>query len=289
MRRGQFSGATSGAKLDKLMAQLKAALQNGDSAEVAMLQSQIDVIRMQAEEAEAVGQNARDMVLRRDPRLTTLEDLATRLGGAVDAGNETHAELSERIDEIKKTPGPAGKDGANGIDGVDGKPGRNGADGSDGSPGKDGSNGVDGKAGTDGASAYQVARSAGYGGTQTQWLASLVGPQGQPGKQGEPGTPADMSRVSALETKVAALESAKVFAVGIAATPGLALLATQDITIELSREMPDVNYTLELSRSQGLLTAGAVTFKSKTRTSVTYTLRAVVALGAGSLVVLARY
>lgn len=280
MKRGQFAGATSTAELDNLMAQLKAALENGDSAEVAMLQAQIDTIRMQAEEAEAVGQNARDMVLRRDPRLTTLEDLAARLAGAVDSGNETHARLDNRIDEIKLTPGPPGKDGS---PGVDGKPGRDGSDGA---------NGLDGKpglAGADGLSAYQLARAAGYGGTQAQWLTSLTGAQGQPGKQGDPGTPADMSRVAALETKIAALEAAKVFAVGIAATPSLALLATQDVTIELSREMPDTNYTLDLSRSQGLLTAGAVTYKSKTRTSATYTLRAVVALGAGSLVVLARY
>lgn len=33
--------------------------------------------------------------------------------------------------------------------------------------------------GTDGASAYQVARAAGYGGTETQWLATLIGAAGK--------------------------------------------------------------------------------------------------------------
>ena len=59
--------------------------------------------------------------------------------------------------------GPAGADGKNGIDG------RNGVDGQ---PGKDGAPGAAG------LSAYQVARQNGYGGTETQWLASLVGATG---------------------------------------------------------------------------------------------------------------
>ena len=33
----------------------------------------------------------------------------------------------------------------------------------------------------DGKSAYELAVAGGYSGTQTQWLASLVGPQGEPG------------------------------------------------------------------------------------------------------------
>lgn len=38
-----------------------------------------------------------------------------------------------------------------------------------------------GPPGSPGASAYQIAQAAGYSGTQTQWLASLVGPAGPPG------------------------------------------------------------------------------------------------------------
>ncbi|MGA1800183.1 hypothetical protein VH567_15540 [Sphingomonas sp. 4RDLI-65] len=65
--------------------------------------------------------------------------------------------------------------------------------------GKDGSNGADGKAGTngvDGQSAYDIARSLGYGGTKTQWLATLVGAAGKDGKDGTNG--ADGKNASAL-------------------------------------------------------------------------------------------
>lgn len=39
--------------------------------------------------------------------------------------------------------------------------------------------------GTDGDSAYEIAVAHGYSGTESQWLASLVGPQGDPGAPGE--------------------------------------------------------------------------------------------------------
>lgn len=48
-----------------------------------------------------------------------------------------------------------------------------------------------GQAGAEGKSAYQIARDHGYGGTETQWLATLVGsqgPKGDPGDTGPPGT-----------------------------------------------------------------------------------------------------
>ena len=44
--------------------------------------------------------------------------------------------------------------------------------------GKPGKDGADGKDGVDGASAYQLARQQGYGGTTAAWLASLVGAAG---------------------------------------------------------------------------------------------------------------
>ncbi|KQN33625.1 hypothetical protein [Sphingomonas sp. Leaf38] len=45
--------------------------------------------------------------------------------------------------------------------------------------------GLAGKDGTDGASAYQIARAAGYGGTLTQWLASLRATDGKNGADGK--------------------------------------------------------------------------------------------------------
>lgn len=99
--------------------------------------------------------------------------------------------------------GPAGKDG------VDGQPGKDGAAGADGASayqiarakgyggtatawlaslvGPAGKDGPNGSNGADGLSAYQVARAAGYGGTQTQWLTTLVGAPGKDGNNGANG------------------------------------------------------------------------------------------------------
>jgi len=140
MKRGNFTnGANS--ELDRLMAQLKDAIASGsaaDSAEVMALQAQIDVIKQQAADAEAVGQNARDMVLRRDPRIATLETLATDLGGAVASGNDAHTRLDQRIDNIQLTPGPRGEQGPAGTDGKAGAAGVKGDTGSQGPKGDTG-------------------------------------------------------------------------------------------------------------------------------------------------------
>lgn len=68
--------------------------------------------------------------------------------------------------ELKGAKGDAG---SRGVAGPKGDPGNVGADGAPGSAG---------------LSAYQVARAGGYGGTQTQWLASLKGADGAKGDAG---------------------------------------------------------------------------------------------------------
>jgi len=55
--------------------------------------------------------------------------------------------------------------------------------------GPEGPAGQDGAPGSDGASAYQVAVSAGFTGTESEWLESLVGPEGPRGPAGEDGAP----------------------------------------------------------------------------------------------------
>ncbi|ASK91042.1 hypothetical protein KWH04_01210 [Xanthomonas campestris pv. trichodesmae] len=65
-----------------------------------------------------------------------------------------------------------------------------------GPPGTPGTPGIQGPPGTGatgapGLSAYQVAVANGFGGSQTQWLASLQGKQGEPGIQGPPGIAAN--------------------------------------------------------------------------------------------------
>lgn len=49
------------------------------------------------------------------------------------------------------------------------------------------SDGLKGDTGADGLSAYQVAVINGYQGSQTEWLASLVGAKGDTGEKGDPG------------------------------------------------------------------------------------------------------
>lgn len=88
--------------------------------------------------------------------------------------------------------------------GPSGKPGKDGSDGKQGPAGQPGQPGKDGK---DGQSAYQIAVTNGFSGSETDWLASLKGhdghdgaqgpagkdgergPQGLPGADGQPGQP----------------------------------------------------------------------------------------------------
>lgn len=49
-----------------------------------------------------------------------------------------------------------------------------------------GSDGDPGKPGKNGKSAYQIAKDSGFEGTKDEWLSSLKGPQGDPGKNAEP-------------------------------------------------------------------------------------------------------
>lgn len=111
--------------------------------------------------------------------------------------------------QIQGPQGPAGATGADGVDGADGVPGASayevavaagfvgteaqwlaslvgpqGPVGAPGADGADGADGVNGAPGSAGASAYQVAVAAGFVGTEAQWLASLVGPQGPAGPSG---------------------------------------------------------------------------------------------------------
>ena len=53
--------------------------------------------------------------------------------------------------------------------------------------GEPGQAGAKGDPGGNGLSAYQVAVSNGFSGTETQWLASLTGPAGEPGQAGATG------------------------------------------------------------------------------------------------------
>lgn len=80
--------------------------------------------------------------------------------------------------------GPAGPQGPQGEQGVQGIQGPMGPAGPRGDTGTAGADGADG---SDGLSAYEVAVANGFTGTEAQWLASLVGPQGETGPAGPQG------------------------------------------------------------------------------------------------------
>jgi hypothetical protein len=263
--RGIFTNGPSTAAIDKLMDQLQDAIRNGDNAEAAALQAQIDEVRAQAEQAEETGQNARDMVLRRDPRLTTLEDLATDLAGAVDAGNNTHQRLDQRIDDIQLTPGPTGPPGPTGADGAHG---RDGADST--VPGPAGPAGHDGKDSTtpgpqgpkgDTGATGSVGPTGPIGATGTRGDAGPAGPQGPKGDTG-PAGPTNLQ----IEYRD-----------GIAVPAVLSLLgsaATVDIPITWTNPLPDTNYMVTVQCTpvdSTLIGKTAVTVKSKTANGIVAT------------------
>ena len=77
--------------------------------------------------------------------------------------------------------GLQGPQGEQGIQGIQGPKGDTGVKGDTGATGPQGPQGETGETGAQGKSAYQVAVDNGYVGTEAQWLASLVGPQGPAG------------------------------------------------------------------------------------------------------------
>lgn len=80
--------------------------------------------------------------------------------------------------------GIQGETGPQGIQGIQGETGATGAQGIQGEQGLQGTAGIDG---IDGFTAYQIAVDNGFIGTEVEWLASLIGPQGEQGVQGEQG------------------------------------------------------------------------------------------------------
>ena len=88
---------------------------------------------------------------------------------------------------LESLVGPTGSQGPAGPQGIQGIQGPKGDTGDTGPAGKDGSPGATGPQGEPGASAYEIAVEEGYSGTESEWLASLVGPQGPTGPTGPQG------------------------------------------------------------------------------------------------------
>jgi len=244
--------------------------------------------------AQATADDARRMVINRDKVLADLDADTATLGDAIAAAGTEHANmrteweaaeaaLSQRLDDIQLTPGPAGKDGQAGADGLDGADGRDGIDGlagSDGADGKNGVNGSDGKDGTngkngsnglDGLNAYQIARAAGYGGTQAQWLASLTGAKGDMGDPGPAGTP---------NLQIEYRDGVAVPAI----TSLLGISASVDVTITWPTPFADAAYvvTPQINTTAAtLIGKTAVALKSKTNQACTVTVTSTALLSTG--------
>lgn len=110
-----------------------------------------------------------------------------------DSGPQGQAGLSGPQGEAG-LQGPKGDPGADGTAGPQGDPGLAGPTGPQGDAGPAGPQGEHGQPGTygiDGFSAFEIAVANGFTGTETEWLASLVGPQGEPGPEGPEGPPGE--------------------------------------------------------------------------------------------------
>jgi hypothetical protein len=77
------------------------------------------------------------------------------------------------------TDGTQGTQGTTGTAGAAGAAGADGVDGTDGLDGNTGAAGIDGTNGLDGASAYQLALTNGFTGTEAEWLSSIAGAPGE--------------------------------------------------------------------------------------------------------------
>lgn len=83
---------------------------------------------------------------------------------------------------LESLVGPEGPEGPAGTDGEQGLKGDPGEDGAPGEPCTDGA---------DGLSAYEIAVAEGFEGTESEFILSLVGPQGERGPQGDKGDPGE--------------------------------------------------------------------------------------------------
>lgn len=102
--------------------------------------------------------------------------------------------LQSQIDNIQLTPGPQGPKGDKGDTGAQGPQGLTGPQGIQGVKGDTGAQGLQGVQGSKGDKGDTGAQGP-------QGVQGTKGDKGDTGAQGLPGTPADMTRVTALETK----------------------------------------------------------------------------------------
>ena len=110
------------------------------------------------------------------PSTSSFEDRIVAIIGEHDS--EVVEQIKDELPKVELTPPQNGQDGKDGQDGISIK----GDKGDMGDMGASGSNGQDG---SDGQSAYEVAVSNGFTGTEAEWLAFLKGIDGADGRTPE--------------------------------------------------------------------------------------------------------
>lgn len=113
-----------------------------------------------------------------------LEEMKKLLSEVQNGSNGKDGEKGLSAYELAVQNGFAGTlaEWLNSLKGADGKDGVNGKDGINGKDGANGRNGTDGK---DGLSAYEIALNNGFVGTESEWLDSLKGKDGEDGNSPE--------------------------------------------------------------------------------------------------------
>lgn len=99
-----------------------------------------------------------------------------------------------------------------------------------------GAEGPQGPPGVDGKDAYEIARDLGYGGTRTQWLASLIGPQGDRGLQGLTGQNGSQGPPGPVNSRAM-----------IVNTGSLSANAVKQITVTFPTPMPSGTYSVTVT------------------------------------------
>lgn len=160
------------------------------------------------------------------------------------------------------------------LKGVKGDTGDTGAAGATGAAGTNGTNGTNGINGTNGSSAYQIAVTNGFIGTEAEWLTSLVGDSGL--------TPWDMSVETVICEYPLNETDANIIAAGFAGTPTLTVsssmasytmqsaLAAEEIYVARGATLPSVpvnadTKVMEWALVSEVLTGEAATYALKLR------------------------
>ena len=126
-----------------------------------------------------------------------------------------------------------------------------------------------------GSAAHQIAVDADTKAVTLEQVATTLGAA----------IPASEAKHAEMDRATAALKArldAQGFATGEGAVPAIALAASVDVTVPLSRPMPSETYKVDVLRSAALIGRITTTIKSQTKTQVVVNVKAGLLVSAGS-------